>query len=153
VLPGFPRADTAMPATRGGPTHPHPFFRQMGILRCSTVFTRKTISSGALILSDLRCDTLISVDPPTVQSLLADLCNIVWQVLSVSSRTCPSRGAQLCTYLCWFARPSLLPPRVSVLRLHNGVRQLLIFLESCANAEPQICGSAWVVTASPLMAR
>jgi hypothetical protein len=76
----------------------------------------------------IRCDTLISVDPPTVQSLLADQSNTVWQGLSISPRTCPSRGAQLCTYLRWFARPSLLPPRVSALRLPIGVRRLRIFL-------------------------
>jgi hypothetical protein len=75
-----------------------------------------------------RCDTLISVDPPTVQSLLADQSNTVWQGLSISPRTCPSRGAQLCTYLRWFARPSLLPPRFSALRLPIGVRRLRIFL-------------------------
>jgi hypothetical protein len=72
--------------------------------------------------------TLISVEPPTVQSLLADQSHTVWQGLSISPRTCPSRGVQLCTYLCWFARPSLLPPRVSVLRLPIGVRRLHIFL-------------------------
>ncbi len=37
-------------------------------------------------------------------------------------------GAQLCTYLRWFARPSLLPPSVSALRLPIGVRHLRIFL-------------------------
>jgi hypothetical protein len=76
----------------------------------------------------IRCDTLISVDPPTVQSLLADQSNTVWRGLSISPRMCPSRGAQLCTYLRWFARPSLLPPRVSALRLPIGVRRLRIFL-------------------------
>ncbi len=58
-----------------------------------------------------RCDTLISVDrrdPPTVPSLLAALSDMVWQGLSISHRTWPSRGAQLArTYIvlpgqvCW----------------------------------------------------
>jgi exonuclease III len=76
----------------------------------------------------IRCDTLISVDPSTVRCLIQDLADRVWQDLGLCPRTCPSSGAQLCTYLRWFARPAYLPHRTSVLRLPLGLRRLRLFL-------------------------
>ncbi len=58
------------------------------------------------------------------------LADSVWQDLRVCPRTCPSSGAQLCTYLRWFARPACLPHKTSVLRLRLGLRRLRLFLRS-----------------------
>ncbi len=62
----------------------------------------------------IRCDTLT---PSAVRRLIQRLADTVWQDLGVCPRTCPSSGAQLCTYLRWFARPACLPHKTSVLRL------------------------------------
>jgi len=78
---------------------------------------------------EIRCDTLPFVDAATVRSLLSRQVDRVWQDVGLCPRTCPSLGAQLCTYLRWFARPQWHTRRTSVLKLPLGVRRLRLFLK------------------------
>ena len=57
----------------------------------------------------LRCDALDTVDLGCVRELLSRRLQQPFQNLDVSPRTCPSPRAMLCTYACWFARPSMAP--------------------------------------------
>ena len=50
-------------------------------------------------------DRLPPIDLETAQDLLSSDANRVWQGLSENPRTCPSQGAQLCTYKRWMAIP------------------------------------------------
>ncbi len=86
------------------------------------------LRSGAISFRSQATRPRLHSSPGRSNASSADQPNTVWQGLSISPRTCPSRGAQLCSYLRWFARPSLLPPTFSALRLPIGVRRLRIFL-------------------------
>ena len=77
---------------------------------------------------DIRVDKLVPVDMDTAMSLLTRESQKCWDGLGVCPRTCPSKGAQLCTYERWFARPPDLPKHNLFLLLPLGARRLRAFL-------------------------
>ena len=84
----------------------------------------------------LRCDRLDAVDAQRIRVLLAERERAPLQGLDICPRTCPSLGAQSCTYVRWFARPDRLPnakPRsFATLRLPASlVKAVLRFRTSC----------------------
>ena len=78
----------------------------------------------------LRCDRLVAVDAQRVKVLLAGREHAPLQELDICPRTCPSRGAQSCTYVRWFARPDRLPiamPRsFAILRLPASLVKVVL---------------------------
>jgi hypothetical protein len=91
-----------------------------------------------------------SVRTPTVCSLFVHQSSHVCHCLadadlssshSVCPRPCPSPELQVCKYLRWFARPSLVAPRVSVVRLWVGVWRSCVLLRFSMGCRGLVCMS------------
>ena len=54
----------------------------------------------------IRVNGMDKIDIASLRSKLSASMRADWQNLDVCPRTCVSRGARLCTYLRWFARPA-----------------------------------------------
>ena len=84
----------------------------------------------------MQGDRLPPIDLEIALDLLSSDANRVWQGLSNNPRTCPSQGAQLCTYKRWMAIPDPYTRRRKVLHVHldaNKVRKFLRFRTLCHN--------------------
>jgi len=81
-------------------------------------------------------DRLPPIDLEIALDILSSNANRVWQGLSNNPRTCPSQGAQLCTYKRWMAIPDPVTRRRKVLHVHldaSKVRKFLRFRTLCHN--------------------
>lgn len=68
------------------------------------------------------------IDPAEHRSRAAQSLQSVWEETHISPRTCPSRGAKLCTYHRWFLRPAPVAEPYFQLPLSRGsLRQLFRF--------------------------
>ena len=56
----------------------------------------------------IKCDNLDQIDISALAFMLSQRRDAVWSSLDIclTSRTCPSLNAKLCTYATWFARPT-----------------------------------------------
>jgi len=84
----------------------------------------------------VRGDRLPSVNLDVALDILACNADRTWQGLSDNPRTCPTEGAQLCTYKSWMTSPDPLMRRRRVLHAHldaGKIRSFLRFRTSCHN--------------------
>jgi hypothetical protein len=83
-----------------------------------------------------RGDRLPSVNLDVALDILACNADRTWQGLNDNPRTCPSEGAQLCTYKSWMTSPDPRMRRRRVLHAHldaGKIRSFLRFRTSCHN--------------------
>jgi hypothetical protein len=84
----------------------------------------------------VRGDRLPSVNLDVALDILACNADRTWQGLSGNPRTCPSEGAQQCTYKSWMTSPDPRMSRRRVLHAHlnaGKIRSFLRFRTSCHN--------------------
>ena len=82
---------------------------------------------GAGYALSIRINGMDRIDVASLRSKLSTSMNAEWLNLDVCPRTCVSRGARLCTYLRWFAKPageqrSCLKVLVSASRMRRFLR-------------------------------
>ena len=81
---------------------------------------------------DVQAGALPQIDIPCLQHKLSAAHDMQWQGLDDSPRLAPSRGARLCTYVRWFARPSSSGLNISRLPVSARiVKRLLRFRTGC----------------------
>ena len=75
----------------------------------------------------IRCDVLAAVEMSSLRDMLRDMAQCrPFAGLDLNPRTCASRGALLCTYHRWFARPACRVPGILGLPVSHG--QLIRFI-------------------------
>ena len=80
----------------------------------------------------IRCDDMDFINLPRVRQLLVERFVAPLQQLDISPRTCPSRGALLCTYVRWFQRPDNVSSCPAQLHLpRRTVQRFLRFRSGC----------------------